>query len=65
MSLGLRTALEKYSIPGKIVLLGTPGLCMLKKVSSRFIKFSVKPRKGVMVKLSYSKRVPMRAWMFV
>lgn len=31
VSLGLRAALEKHNIPGKIVLLGTPGLSLLKR----------------------------------
>jgi hypothetical protein len=34
VSLGLRAALEKHNIPGKIVLLGTPGASFIIRISS-------------------------------
>jgi len=38
--------LEKYSIPGKIILLGTPGLSLLEKVSNSFLKILGQAEEG-------------------
>ena len=46
----LKAAMEKHNIPGKIVLLGTPGIVFLRFISRSNIHVFVKLRKGVLAK---------------
>lgn len=60
VALAVKAALIQHDIPGKVVLLGTPGMNYSPFDS---IKFRTKqPKKVAMARLSYWKRVHTRRW---
>ena len=64
VALSIRDALIKFDIPGKVVLLGTPGdvLPIVGHIEI-WTKRTLKPKKAVVEKLSSSKEADMLIWM--